>query len=79
MDIINVKPSIQIVVKDTVGAGDTVGAILVEAVVKYGINKLVNNDHNCLLRSVLERANNASGITCSREGCKPPTQADLLS
>jgi fructokinase len=77
--IINVKPSIQIVVKDTVGAGDTVGAILVEAVVKYGINKLVNNDHNCLLRSVLERANKASGITCSREGCKPPTQADLLS
>jgi fructokinase len=79
MNIISIKPSIQIDVKDTVGAGDTVGAILVEAVVKYGIDTLVNEYDDACLRSVLERANKASGITCSRVGCKPPTQADLLS
>lgn len=74
-NVISESPAIQIDVKDTVGAGDTVGAILTEGVVKHGIAKLVQ-EPECL-RSVLSRANKASGITCSREGCKPPTQADL--
>ena len=74
-NVISEPPAIKIEVKDTVGAGDTVGAILTEGVVKHGIAKLVE-EPECL-RSVLSRANKASGITCSREGCKPPTQADL--
>lgn len=74
--IISEAPSIKIDVRDTVGAGDTVGAIFTEAVVKHGIAELVKNPE--CLRSVLSRANKASGITCSREGCKPPTQADLV-
>jgi fructokinase len=74
-NVISESPAIQIIVKDTVGAGDTVGAILTEGVVKHGIAKLVEEPD--FLRSVLSRANKASGITCSREGCKPPTQADL--
>ena len=69
------EPAVKIVVQDTVGAGDTVGAILTEGVVKHGIRKLVA-EPDCL-RAVLSRANKASAITCSREGCKPPTQADL--
>ncbi len=72
---ISESPDKKIQVKDTVGAGDTVGAILTEGVVKHGIATLVE-DKECL-RSVLRRANKASGITCSREGCKPPTQVDL--
>jgi len=74
-NVINEPTAIEIEVKDTVGAGDTVGAILTEGVMKHGIAKLVQDPKR--LRSVLSRANKASGITCSREGCKPPTQADL--
>lgn len=73
--IINESPANEIQVKDTIGAGDTVGGILTEGLVKHSIAKLLE-DPECL-RSVLSRANKASGITCSREGCKPPTQADL--
>ena len=74
-NVINESPSETIKVKDTVGAGDTVGAVLTEGLLKHGIDRLVN-DPDCL-RSVLSRANKASGITCSREGCKPPTKHDL--
>eukprot|EP00656_Telonema_subtile_P039287 TRINITY_DN44419_c0_g1_i2.p1 TRINITY_DN44419_c0_g1~~TRINITY_DN44419_c0_g1_i2.p1 ORF type:complete len:242 (+),score=31.29 TRINITY_DN44419_c0_g1_i2:441-1166(+) len=69
------EPAVKITVKDTVGAGDTVGAVLVEGVVQHGIEKLANNQ--ACLRGVMKRANCASAITCSREGCKPPTPADL--
>lgn len=74
-NVINESPSDTIEVKDTVGAGDTIGAILTEGVLKHGVDKLVK-DPECL-RSVMSRANKAAGITCSREGCKPPTKADL--
>ena len=58
-------------VVDTVGAGDTVGAVLVEGLVKYG--ELVGEN----LKLVLVRAAKASAITCSRAGAKPPTLAEL--
>lgn len=74
-DVMSEPATKEIEVKDTVGAGDTVGAILTEGVVKHGITKLVG-DPECL-RSILRRAIKASGITCSREGCKPPTHTDL--
>lgn len=74
-NVISELPVSKIEVRDTIGAGDTVGAVLTEGVVKHGIAKLVE-EPECL-RSVLRRANKASAITCSRQGCKPPTQADL--
>jgi fructokinase len=60
-------------VVDTVGAGDTVGAILVEAIVKHGLEKLRAQ----LLTDTLNRAATAAAITISRAGANPPTQADL--
>jgi fructokinase len=62
-------------VLDTVGAGDTVGAVLTEGLVIHGIEKLVTDP--TVLHAVLERANIAAGITCAREGCQPPSQLDL--
>jgi fructokinase len=58
---------------DTVGAGDTVGAILVEAIIKYGLEKLTGQ----LLTDTLNRAAAAAAITISRAGANPPTQAEL--
>ena len=60
-------------VVDTVGAGDTVGAILVEAIIKYGLEKLTGQ----LLTGTLNRAAAAAAITISRAGANPPTQAEL--
>ena len=60
-------------VVDTVGAGDTVGAILVEAIIKYGLEKLTGQ----LLTDTLNRAAKAAAITISRAGANPPTQAEL--
>ena len=60
-------------VVDTVGAGDTVGAILVEAIVKHGLEKLKAQ----LLTDTLNRAAAAAAITISRAGANPPTQAEL--
>jgi len=58
---------------DTVGAGDTVGAILVEAIFKHGLEKLTGQ----LLVDTLNRAAAAAAITISRAGANPPTQAEL--
>lgn len=66
-------PGVKVDVVDTVGAGDTVGAILVEAIVAYGIHNL----HGEQLEISLKRAAQAAAITCSRAGAKPPTKAEL--
>jgi fructokinase len=66
-------PGVKVKVVDTVGAGDTVGAILVEAIVKYGIDNLVGTT----LESALNRAAAAAAITCSRAGANPPTLKEL--
>ncbi len=60
-------------VVDTVGAGDTVGAVLVEGLVKFGELSGEN------LESVLERAAVAAAITCTRAGAKPPSLSELES
>ena len=60
-------------VVDTVGAGDTVGAILVEAIIQNGLEKLRAQ----LLTDTLNRAAAAAAITISRAGANPPTQAEL--
>jgi fructokinase len=67
-------PGIKVEVIDTVGAGDTVGAVLVEAIVEFGLEKLTNE----LLSHTLHRAALAAAITCSRAGANPPTKAELL-
>ena len=66
-------PGVKVQVVDTVGAGDTVGAILAEAIVKYGLENLVGDT----LKKVLNRAAKAAAITCSRPGANPPNQKEL--
>ena len=66
-------PGVKIQVVDTVGAGDTVGAVLVEGVVLHGLENL----HGALLESVLKRAAAAAAITCSRAGAQPPFPREL--
>jgi fructokinase len=66
-------PGVKVDVADTVGAGDTVGAIIVEAMIEKGILNLTGDT----LKSVLNRAAVAAGITCSRKGAQPPYKHEL--
>ena len=68
-------PGVKVEVVDTVGAGDTVGAIVVEAMITHGLVELRGE----FLRSVLARAAAAAAITCSREGAQPPFKHELPS
>ena len=68
-------PGVKITVVDTVGAGDTVGAVLVEGVVSYGVSNL----HGDVLEKVLTRAAEAAAVTCSRKGANPPYKSELES
>jgi fructokinase len=56
-----------------VGAGDTVGAVLVEAIVKNGLDKLTGE----VLKSMLNRAVKAAAITVSRTGANPPSKEEI--
>jgi fructokinase len=58
---------------DTVGAGDTVGAVIIEAMVRDGILSLQGEG----LKKVLNRAAAAAAITCSRAGAQPPYKHEL--
>jgi fructokinase len=64
---------VKVDVVDTVGAGDTVGAIVVEAMLTHGLVELRGD----LLRGVLTRAAAAAAITCSRKGAQPPYKHEL--
>jgi fructokinase len=65
---------VRVDVVDTVGAGDTVGAILVEGVVKHSVAGLAGHT----LNTVLHRAAVAAGITVSRAGAQPPRMHELV-
>jgi fructokinase len=65
--------AVRVVVADTVGAGDTVGAVLVEAIVNNGLDKLTGG----LLETMLNRAVKAAAITVSRTGANPPSKKEL--
>ena len=65
--------AVKVKVADTVGAGDTVGAILVEAIVKDGLDSLAG----IRLETMLKRAAKAAAITVSRVGANPPTSEEL--
>jgi fructokinase len=66
-------PGVKVDVVDTVGAGDTVGAIVVEAMLAHGLVELRGD----LLWDVLTRAAAAAAITCSRKGAQPPYKHEL--
>jgi fructokinase len=66
-------PAVKVELVDSVGAGDTIGAVLVEGVLMHGIEGLRGD----VLKSVLEWAAKAAAITCSRTGAKPPTRQEL--
>jgi len=63
----------KVVVADTVGAGDTVGAILVEAIIEDSLDKLTGDR----LSVMLDRAAKAAAITVSRTGALPPSKAEI--
>jgi fructokinase len=65
--------ALKVVVADTVGAGDTVGAVLVEAIVNNGLDKLTGE----VLKTMLNRAVKAAGITVSRTGANPPSKEEI--
>jgi fructokinase len=65
--------AVKVVVADTVGAGDTVGAVLVEAIVKNGLDKLTGE----VLKTMLNRAAKAAAITVSRTGANPPSKEEI--
>ena len=65
--------AVKVAVADTVGAGDTVGAILVEAIVKESLNPL----SGVRLEMMLKRAAKAAAITVSRSGANPPTLKEI--
>ena len=66
-------PGVKVDVVDTVGAGDTVGAIVVEAMIEHGLIELRGDR----LHEVLSRAAHAAAITCSRQGAEPPYKHEL--
>jgi fructokinase len=65
--------AVKVVVADTIGAGDTVGAVLVEAIVNKGLDKLTGD----MLKTMLSRAAKAAAITVSRTGANPPSKAEI--
>ena len=65
---------VKVDVVDTVGAGDTVGAIVVEAIIKHSVHGL----QGAALKAVLQKAAIAAAITCSRAGAQPPRTHELL-
>lgn len=65
--------AVKVKVTDTVGAGDTVGAVLVDAIVKDGLDSLTG----LRLETMLKRSAKAAAITVSRVGANPPTFQEL--
>jgi fructokinase len=65
---------VKVDVVDTVGAGDTVGAIVVEGIIKHSVHGLEGH----VLNAVLHKAAIAAAITCSRAGAVPPRTHELI-
>jgi len=64
-------PGVEVEVVDTIGAGDTVGAVIVEGMLSC--EELIGDR----LQFVLSRAAKAAAITCTRPGAKPPKLEEL--
>ena len=65
---------VKVDVVDTVGAGDTVGAIVVEGIMQHSVAGLTGHT----LNAVLHRAAVAAGLTVSRAGAQPPRMHELV-
>ena len=65
--------AVKVDVADTVGAGDTVGAVLVEAIVDNGLDRLTGE----VLKTMLKRAVKAAAITVTRTGANPPSKDEI--
>jgi fructokinase len=70
---VEVVPGVKVEVVDTIGAGDTVGAVITEAVANFGLDDL--NGAN--LKSTLIKAARAAAFTCTQKGAQPPTAREL--
>jgi len=68
-------PAVVATVIDTVGAGDTVGAVVVEGILAHGLAGMCGER----LADVLGRAARAAALTCSRPGAQPPWAAELAT
>jgi len=66
-------PGVLVDVVDTVGAGDTVGAVISKSIVDNGLENMRGD----VLRKALDCAALAAAITCSRAGVQPPTKSEL--
>lgn len=66
-------PAIKVSVIDTIGAGDTVGAITAELL---SMNFDLSESY---LAKLLKRASLAAAITCSRKGAVPPRNSEITS
>jgi fructokinase len=66
-------PGVKVDVVDTIGAGDTVGAVITEAVKTIGLEQL----HGFALLVALEKAALAAAFTCTKKGAQPPTAREL--
>ncbi len=66
-------PAVRVDLVDSVGAGDTIGAVIAEGVLVHGASNLTG----AVLIAVLERAAKAAAITCSRAGARPPTRSEI--
>lgn len=83
-----VVPAVSVDVVDTIGAGDTVSAVLCEALARFGLSSICsgvsanidgkNKDERSLLERVLRRAARAASVCCSRAGALPPAAAELV-
>jgi fructokinase len=62
-------------VADTIGAGDTFAAALVDGILGRGGDLAALDD--AAVRSVLNRAVKAAAVTVSRPGADPPYLAEL--
>ena len=72
-DLVVNTPAVKVELVDSVGAGDTIGAVIAESLLLNGIDTLSSE----LLKPTLERAARAAAITCSRAGAKPPSLTEL--
>lgn len=66
-------PAVVVDVVDTVGAGDTIGAVVVEGLLEFGKEIFALGN----IEKVLKSAVKAAAITCSRAGANPPWKSEL--
>ena len=74
-----VLPGQAVTVRDTVGAGDTFSGATIQSLLALGVTSRSGIARLTIdqLGWVLGRATRAAAINCTRQGCDPPTTAEL--